>query len=760
MEGELSTSLIAFGAAMADGGGSGATPSGKYLLVLVGLPARGKSTVANKLRSFLLWRGFACRTFNVGEARRKDVPTTVGASSAFFSTSNAEAKAVREALAMGVLHTALHFLAFQGGNVAILDATNSTRARRRAILASVLAWRDGEHEKANAASPPAPSSVVARQKAGLTPHVLFIENVCNDARVLASNMLQKVLNSPDYASLPVEAALTDLQARIREYETVYETVDEALEDAGSPLGPIAYIKLIDLSSKVVCRNIPGGALAFSIVSYLMVLHVGARPLWLVRAGQVTSEAVRAVMAARSRTTMRASLGGGGGSSSDAEGGGGSFSLLPSPSVQEVGADVSSAARTSGSASFGQPVPLNVAMMSNALLLNENGRRFAEMLCDFVLRRTAGGRLRQSKADPPDGRCGGVRRSTRRSGGEGGEAQVGRALSSLPPGGAADVSLDLSERLVSLSAALQHPPLLAPAANAANGHGSGRTVLHLREDSTMVPHRLSISRTGGSARGDGAATSEAPGLSSPRSDLPPPGTGSLSKASSGLHPSRSAPAQLHGGGGAAGADGERFMRTQDASRSPPERATSSAPSSGAQQQSTPQLALRVSVRLEKVEDPSGAVWKVQQRRGGSRGPRVRSGTAGSAGSPTSGARTPCGGSSSLTPGGGEGEGVTAHHSASSGGLNGDDGSTAGDADEYASEEEGVSVSSVRVVSGHYNLAAGSTARPALEPAALAKGDDRAAHGVLEEDNLLTVFDCDPAVYTSLLPRTIETAGELR
>jgi hypothetical protein len=36
--------------------------------------------------------------------------------------------------------------------------------------------------------------------------------------------------------MPVTTALADLRARVAEYERVYETVDETLEDADSPIG--------------------------------------------------------------------------------------------------------------------------------------------------------------------------------------------------------------------------------------------------------------------------------------------------------------------------------------------------------------------------------------------------------------------------------------------------------------------------------------------------------------------------------------------
>ena len=45
--------------------------SERLVLVLVGLPGRGKSFVARKLQGYLRWRGTRCEVFNVGRYRRE-----------------------------------------------------------------------------------------------------------------------------------------------------------------------------------------------------------------------------------------------------------------------------------------------------------------------------------------------------------------------------------------------------------------------------------------------------------------------------------------------------------------------------------------------------------------------------------------------------------------------------------------------------------------------------------------------------------------
>ena len=305
------------------------------LLILVGLPARGKSYVANKLSLFLNWRGVQTRVFNVGSLRRTASPNSGGAS--FFDAHNTAAANKREELAIEVLQSALGWLANDDGHaVAILDATNSTRARRAHLLRVV-----SEHPAWAGGGVPLPSCV-------------FIELTCDDPAVLSRNEEQKVLNSPDFVGMPFEVGLADLRARIARYKEVYETMDEAQEDAAATAftgSGVSYIRLENLQSKIVCRYIFGSVLT-TVVSYLLVLHVGPRPIWLVRAGLCSDDAVRGLLSTAPVAAHAAVL----------------------------------AALSSGGGGSSQPTPA----LSAGLLLNAEGRAFAARLAAFILRRTCGG----------------------------------------------------------------------------------------------------------------------------------------------------------------------------------------------------------------------------------------------------------------------------------------------------------------------------------------------------------------------------------
>jgi hypothetical protein len=99
----------------------------KLVLVMVGLPARGKSFVVHKTLRYIEWLGFPTRMFNVGNLRRK--LGKAGEDAKFFAADNSDATKLREEMAMEALDGLLEWLETQG-HVAVFDATNTTRMRR------------------------------------------------------------------------------------------------------------------------------------------------------------------------------------------------------------------------------------------------------------------------------------------------------------------------------------------------------------------------------------------------------------------------------------------------------------------------------------------------------------------------------------------------------------------------------------------------------------------------------------------------------
>ncbi len=219
----------------------------RLVLVMVGLPARGKTFMARKLARYLRWRGTRARVFNVGAYRRDRLGS--GQPADFFDPDNPDGVRARRAMAMAALDDALTWL--EGGDgVAIYDATNGTRERR---------------------------DRVARRCAERGVDVVFIESVCTDPEIVAHNVRQTKVHSPDYAGVDPEAAVRDFRARIAHYERAYEPLGEH-EEARS------WIKVVDVGRHLEAHRIAGW-LPSRLVPYLLNLHIQPRVIWLTRHGQ-------------------------------------------------------------------------------------------------------------------------------------------------------------------------------------------------------------------------------------------------------------------------------------------------------------------------------------------------------------------------------------------------------------------------------------------------------------------------------------------
>jgi predicted kinase len=230
----------------------GGTSSGKIIFALVGLPARGKSYLSAKIVGYFNWLGIPSKVFNAGRKRRSQEDASKSGRADFFVKDNSIAVSKRDLIALETLTDALTWLERENGTIAVFDATNTTRERRRLILTHIAS-----HELSS------------------SPQVVFIESICNDSAVLHNNLLQKVLHSPDFAGMAVDLALADLKERICAYEAVYETVED---DEG-----LSYIKVIDLANKMVCCRV-WDSIPLRTVQLLMSCHLGTRPVYLVRAG--------------------------------------------------------------------------------------------------------------------------------------------------------------------------------------------------------------------------------------------------------------------------------------------------------------------------------------------------------------------------------------------------------------------------------------------------------------------------------------------
>jgi len=220
----------------------------KLALIMVGLPARGKSFTARKMERYLTWLGYRTRAFNLGEYRRQRFPGQQ--SHEFFDPDNHRAVQARDLLAEEALNDMLAWLV-EDGDVAIYDATNTTRARRALVMARC-------------------------ETVGI--QLMFVESVCDDSELIEENIRATKVGSPDYVGYDPDAAVIDFRKRIEHYAMTYSQV---ADDEGP------YVRLIDAGRLVIIHGMQG-YLPGRVVSFVMNLHHASPPIWLTRHGESIS----------------------------------------------------------------------------------------------------------------------------------------------------------------------------------------------------------------------------------------------------------------------------------------------------------------------------------------------------------------------------------------------------------------------------------------------------------------------------------------
>ncbi|KAF7721841.1 hypothetical protein EC973_004077 [Apophysomyces ossiformis] len=216
----------------------------KLVIIMVGLPARGKSYLVKKLRRYLNWLQYETKIFNVGNVRRDKEAAQHDQSAQFFDPDNREMKKIRDRLALTVLDQLIDWLKEGGGNIAIHDATNSTIERRKLLI--------------------------DRLKKEPEIRVLLLESM------LERNFRLK-LAGPDYVNKNSDEALADFRSRVANYERAYQPLGEWEEE-----NDIQYCKLINVGKKVIAYNI-SGYLSGQCVFYLMNFNL----IFVTRHGEST-----------------------------------------------------------------------------------------------------------------------------------------------------------------------------------------------------------------------------------------------------------------------------------------------------------------------------------------------------------------------------------------------------------------------------------------------------------------------------------------
>lgn len=222
----------------------------RVCVVMVGLPARGKSFISQKIVRYLSWLSINAKCFNVGNYRRQHAGAEQP-NAEFFDFGNKEAYKIRQHAVTMAVEDMMNWFNEKAGVVAILDATNSTSERREWILKLC---------RENAIEP------------------MFLESWCDDQDLILRNISEVKTTSPDYQGVDPDVASRDFLERISKYETVYEPLDEDTDKEKT------FVRLINVAQQVIINRIET-YLESRIVFYVMNLHIRPRSIWLSRHGE-------------------------------------------------------------------------------------------------------------------------------------------------------------------------------------------------------------------------------------------------------------------------------------------------------------------------------------------------------------------------------------------------------------------------------------------------------------------------------------------
>ncbi|NXH48036.1 F262 bisphosphatase, partial [Dicaeum eximium] len=254
------------------------------LIVMIGLPARGKTYMSKKLTRYLNWIGvptkgggvwghpcpglgllpgnaltpssLVCEVFNLGVYRREAVKSYK--SYDFFRHDNKEAMEIRKRCALVALEDVKSYLLEECGQIAVrssalkIDLHQGSSKLSGALRGLIWGW-------------------------GLT--VFFVESVCDDPEVIAANILEVKVSSPDYPERHRENVMDDFLKRIECYKVTYQPLDPDANDKD-----LSFIKVINVGQRFLVNRVRD-YIQSKIVYYLMNIHVQPRTIYLCRHGE-------------------------------------------------------------------------------------------------------------------------------------------------------------------------------------------------------------------------------------------------------------------------------------------------------------------------------------------------------------------------------------------------------------------------------------------------------------------------------------------
>lgn len=214
----------------------------KLYIVMVGLPARGKSTTATKIRDDLKKDSVKAKIFNNGDLRRELIPSNTSFAE-FYDPENEKSAVIRENISLMNVKKAKTYLR-RGGDVAILDATNASVSRRELIQSHL-----DDHP------------------------TLYIECINNNEEILNASIRRKV-DTKEFSHLNPDEAVKSFKKRIAYYQNIYTPLKQERN----------IIRLDSLNKKVTHEEIKETIPFYDQIRDFLVTDT-IKHLYLVRHGE-------------------------------------------------------------------------------------------------------------------------------------------------------------------------------------------------------------------------------------------------------------------------------------------------------------------------------------------------------------------------------------------------------------------------------------------------------------------------------------------
>mmetsp|Transcript_22666 Transcript_22666/g.49801 ORF Transcript_22666/g.49801 Transcript_22666/m.49801 type:complete len:528 (+) Transcript_22666:444-2027(+) len=251
----------------------------RLVISFIGLPARGKPFLAERLNHYLsFFHGANCKSFDIAKDEWADDKTLAEALKEFLEEDDPlAAQQLLTALGVESEH-GRHLKNVDSGRIAILYSHSEIQTAQRTWSGS-----SKEHRW---------SMQKALSQLRVHCNLMFIEVIVSDTELVERFILNRmgarkdcsgryVINGVVQEDAVIKAKLTETAGQIKDYHRLYVTIqDDGSED------DLCYMKLYNYGQRVVTNQMHG-FLCMRIAQYVSHLHPRSHTIYLTRHGQST-----------------------------------------------------------------------------------------------------------------------------------------------------------------------------------------------------------------------------------------------------------------------------------------------------------------------------------------------------------------------------------------------------------------------------------------------------------------------------------------